>query len=130
MVVGLGQRSPSATVLCPQKATSLVERLHMGIHVLRGQIPALLLLAMILCLSVSLALSSTSVSAAPDSYTVRDGDTLFAIAASLGIDSGSQSSWVDSVVQLNSLGSPDRLSVGQQLKLPGSTPASNKTTSS
>ena len=85
---------------------------------------------MILGLSVSLALSSTSVYAAPDSYTVQSGDTLFAIAASLGIDSGSQSSWVDSVVQLNGLGSPDQLTVGQQLKLPGSTPASNKTTSS
>ena len=89
---------------------------------------ALLLIATILGLSASVALSGTSVYAAPDSYTVQSGDTLFAIAASLGIDSGSQSSWVDSVAQLNGLGSADQLSVGQQLKLPGGTPASNKTT--
>jgi LPXTG-site transpeptidase (sortase) family protein len=100
----------------------------MRTHAIRGRRQALLLLA-ILGLSVLLALSSTSAYAAPDSYTVRDGDTLFAIAASLGIDSGSQSSWVDSVVQLNGLGSPDQLSVGQQLKLPGSTPASNRSSS-
>ena len=96
---------------------------------IRGQIHALVLLTTILGLSVSVAMFSTSVYAAPDSYTVQNGDTLFAIAASMGIDSSSQSSWVDSVVQLNGLSSPDQLAVGQQLKLPGSTPVANRSTS-
>src|SRR4051812_45145069 len=111
-----------------RKATTLVESLLMKTHTIRGRSQALLLL-MILGLPVLLALSSTSAYAAPDSYTVRDGDTLFAIASSVGIDSGAQSSWVDSVVQLNGLGSPDQLAVGQQLKLPSNTPTSNRSSS-
>lgn len=62
---------------------------------------------------------STRVAAAsPDTYTVKDGDTLFGIAVKLGISSDQQYDWVASLRSLNSLSESDLISVGQVLSLP------------
>jgi len=50
---------------------------------------------------------------------VKDGDSLFGIAGKLGVPDSKQADWTASVVTLNSLSSPDALSVGQVLKVPG-----------
>ena len=51
-------------------------------------------------------------------YTVVAGDTLAAIAARFGTTS-------DAIVQLNGLGDPNALTLGQALKIPGTAPASS-----
>ena len=66
---------------------------------------------------LSVTASTSPASAADPTYTVKDGDTLFGIAASLGY-TGQEQVFTDLVVKMNGLGGPDRLSVGQVLKLP------------
>ena len=54
----------------------------------------------------------------PGAYVVKSGDTLFAIAGSLGVPAGQQASWVTDVLRLNSLADAGQLRVGQELRLP------------
>ncbi len=50
--------------------------------------------------------------AAPETYVVESGDTLFAIAERLGVDP-------EEIIRLNDLADPSNLEVGQVLKIPG-----------
>jgi LysM repeat protein len=63
---------------------------------------------------------SAGIANADNTYTVQDGDSLFAVAARLGVPSTQVADWVDSTVKLNSLGDADDLKPGQVLKLPSS----------
>jgi LysM repeat protein len=56
--------------------------------------------------------------AADDTYTVKDGDSLLAIAATLGIATDKQLDWVATTVTLNNLVDADSIKAGQTLKLP------------
>jgi LysM repeat protein len=56
-------------------------------------------------------------------YTVQAGDTLFGIAAGLGVPVSERAAWAQQVATLNGLADPDTIVVGQQLQLPGSPPA-------
>lgn len=51
-------------------------------------------------------------------YAVKSGDTLFGIAASLGVPSDQQASWTAEVLRLNGLAEPSLLRAGQELRLP------------
>ncbi|HLF79828.1 MAG TPA: LysM peptidoglycan-binding domain-containing protein [Dehalococcoidia bacterium] len=53
-------------------------------------------------------------------YSVKAGDTLLSIAIEIGVSESRLSGWMDEVVLLNSLPSPDALSIGQKLTLPAS----------
>jgi LysM repeat protein len=61
--------------------------------------------------------------AEPQTYTVKEGDTLLGIAINLGVSN--EMSWIDDVVELNELESPDMLSIGQVLQLPDDTPSAD-----
>jgi LysM repeat protein len=65
--------------------------------------------------------SQSTASAA--NYVVKDGDTMLGIAIALGVPADEQVDWIDAVVTLNNLSSPDNLSIGQTLTLPGNTGA-------
>ena len=52
-------------------------------------------------------------------YTVQPGDTLAAIGSRFGVADADLQGWLASVVTVNGLDTADRLSVGQQLRLPG-----------
>lgn len=52
-------------------------------------------------------------------YTVASGDTLAAIAARFGVSQ-------EAIVRLNGLADPNALALGQQLKIPGTQPASTE----
>jgi LysM repeat protein len=54
----------------------------------------------------------TGGSSSSETYTVRDGDTLYSIAGRLGVS-------VDSLAKANDLSDPSRIRVGQKLTLPG-----------
>jgi LysM repeat protein len=54
-----------------------------------------------------------------DTYLVKAGDTLFAIAESQGVAGPLRASWMDRVVSLNGLDGIDALRMGEQLRLPG-----------
>ncbi|CAM5722561.1 MULTISPECIES: peptidoglycan-binding protein [Streptomyces] len=60
--------------------------------------------------------SSGSGSSSTTTYTVKKGDTLSSIATA-------HKTTVDALVKLNGLKDPDKLSVGQKLKVPGKAPA-------
>ena len=66
-----------------------------------------------------LILSGTPAPAAPsgDTYTVKSGDTLSAIAERLGVS-------VDELISLNSITDPTKLEVGQVLRIPSARVAS------
>ncbi len=51
-------------------------------------------------------------------YTVRDGDTLYGIADRLGVRGGRLPDWLNEVVRLNARSDPDRLRLGEELRLP------------
>src|SRR5581483_7860422 len=51
-------------------------------------------------------------------YNVQDGDTLYGIAAKLGIDDDLAGVWVRQVLDLNGLSMDDPLKVGARLDLP------------
>jgi len=55
---------------------------------------------------------------AQKTYIVEDGDTLLLIAGKMGVGSGGQLDWVDSVTRMNTLTSADDLAAGQSLLLP------------
>src|SRR5688572_17222767 len=57
---------------------------------------------------------------APGIYVVQSGDTLFAIAASLGITREAVQPWTAEVLRLNQLSDSASLRVGQELILPAS----------
>lgn len=56
--------------------------------------------------------------AAPGTYVVKSGDSLFAIAASLGITGEALAPWTTEVLRLNQLADGASLRVGQELTLP------------
>lgn len=51
-------------------------------------------------------------------YTVKSGDTLAAIAASLGVPGDQQAAWLAEVLRLNNIADARFLSAGQELLLP------------
>src|SRR5262245_8212366 len=53
-----------------------------------------------------------------DSYTVKPGDSLNAIATALGIPTDQQAAWVAEVLRLNGLPDARLLQAGQVLQLP------------
>ena len=53
-------------------------------------------------------------------YTVKSGDTLYGIAANLGV--GDEDGWIAKVVSLNSLNDPDSVREGLALSLPPNAP--------
>ena len=59
----------------------------------------------------------------PQTYTIQEGDTLLGIA--IALDVPDEMAWVDEVVDLNGLDSPDMLTVGEVLQLPSDTPAAS-----
>jgi LysM repeat protein len=83
-------------------------------------------LAAVLAVLVAFTSPGRGVLAAPGqlvqvsaTYAVQAGDTLYGIAAGLGISAADTPGWIDSVVKLNGLADPDKLSVGDELELPG-----------
>lgn len=74
-------------------------------------LPALVAVALFLAASPGLT------RAAEDSHVVQDGETLSKIAVDLGVDP-------DTLARANGLDDPNRLSIGQLLKLPPSRPRS------
>src|SRR6266508_3861688 len=88
---------------------------------------------LLLTIVTIVAITSLSLASANGPYNVQSGDTLYGIAGKMGVSDGSLSDWVDEVVTINRLASPDSLKVGQQLTLPASSspsPASGPSSSS
>ncbi len=62
--------------------------------------------------------STATTTTATIAYTVKAGDTLYDIAMSHGAKDATYSSWLDTVLTLNNLSSPNVLREGDSLKLP------------
>src|SRR4051795_10437082 len=62
------------------------------------------------------------------SYKVQDGDSLYSIAADLGIADSKVAAWVDEFLVLNDLPDADHLTAGSTVKIPG-TPRASTTSS-
>ena len=74
--------------------------------------------------------SNTSVTSSTSTYTVKDGDSLYDIAASLGVPDDKQGAWLKDVLQLNAMDDANVLRAGQALKVPDGykpKPAANAT---
>lgn len=70
------------------------------------------------------------------SYKVQDGDSLYSIAADLGIPDAKIAAWVEEFLALNGMSDADHLAAGQTVKIPGtpragtsSSPSSTSTVS-
>jgi LysM repeat protein len=64
------------------------------------------------------------------SYTVLDGDSLYSMAADLGIPDGKVAAWVEEFLALNDMEDADHLTAGQTVKIPGTPRTASSSTSS
>ena len=67
------------------------------------------------------AAGSPTPAAGGDSYVVKAGDSLSAIAAELNVPADQRAAWIAEVVRLNNLSSASAITVGQTLRLPRTT---------
>jgi LysM repeat protein len=62
-------------------------------------------------------------------YKVQDGDSLYSIAAEIGIADSKLAAWVEEFLELNDLEDADKLQAGQTVKIPGTRPAASTSSS-
>jgi LysM repeat protein len=61
---------------------------------------------------------ATTGSGAGSTYVIKSGDTLGAVASSLGIPEAQQAAWIQEVLSINNITDPRTLGVGTELELP------------
>lgn len=70
------------------------------------------------------ATGATGGGSSGQTYTIKSGDTLGGIAASLGVPGDQQAAWIAEVLRLNGISDARLLAVGQELTLPRTATAS------
>ncbi len=61
---------------------------------------------------------ATSATGGADTYVIKSGDTLYQVAANLGVPDAQRAQWVADVIKLNSIQDTTTLYVGQEIRVP------------